>query len=234
MKKYALICAYNEEDNASDIIARSLKHVDKVIFVNDGSTDKTLDSVNSKFGNNSRVIVISSHENHGKGHAMIDGFRMFLKENGDTLVTLDADDQHNPDEIPVVTTMIENGYSDVVIGSRYLKLTGYPRMRVFFNVFSTMILLVSSGGFFTDVASGYRAYSNKAVKAILPRLDLQGYGIELEILQIAKEEDLKISTVPVSCKYDVNEKPNFFKLAYGYIRFAFKYKYPMVHRIFKF
>ena len=234
MKTYALICAYNEEDNATEMIAKSLRHVDRVIFVNDGSSDKTLENVSSKFGKNSRVIVISYSQNQGKGHAMIEGFGRFLKEDGDVLVTLDADGQHNPDEIPVVTTMIEHKYADVVIGSRYLKLTGYPRVRVFFNVFSTMLLLVSSGGFFTDVASGYRAYSKKAVKAILPRLDLQGYGIELEILQIAKEVDLKISTVPVSCSYDANEKPNFFKLAYGYIRFALKYKYPMAHRIFKF
>lgn len=234
MKTYALICAYNEERTATDVIGKTLKHVDKVIFVNDGSTDNTLEVVQGKFDKNKNVIVISYPENHGKGYAIITGFKRFLKEGGDTLVTLDADMQHNPDEIPVVMSMVRNGYSDVVIGSRYSKMKGYPRIRVLFNIFSTMVVLLSSGGFFTDVASGFRCYSKDAIKSILPYLNLEGFGIELEILQIVKERELKISTVPVSCSYKYGEKSNFTKLAIGYIKFAKKYKREILYRIFKF
>jgi len=235
MKEYALICAYNEEKTVADVINKTLKYVDKVIFVNDGSTDNTLEIVQKEFSKNKNIIIITYPENHGKGYALITGFKYFLKEMGDVLVTLDADNQHDPDEIPTVKLMVESKHSDIVIGSRYLKLKGFPRFRVFFNILSTMVLLLSSGGFFADVASGFRCYSNYAIKSILPRLNLYGFGIELETLQIAKEKELKISTVPVSCTYNKHgEKPNFNKLAVGYFNFAIKYKKEILKRIFKF
>jgi glycosyltransferase involved in cell wall biosynthesis len=231
MKSYALICAYNEELTANHVIRNSLKYVDKVIFVNDGSKDKTLELAQKDFGKNNRVIIISYPENHGKGYAMITGFKRFLKENGDAIITLDADRQHDPDEIPAVMTMVENGNSDIVIGSRYTAKVGQPRLRVLLNVFSTMVLLASSGGFFTDVSSGFRCYSKNAVKTILPRLDLQGFGIEPEILQIAREKDLRTATIPVTCSYKCGKKPNLSNLAFGYAKFAFKYKNNIVKRI---
>ena len=234
MKTYALIAAYNEEKTANDVIRDSLKYVDKVIFVNDGSTDRTLEFVQEKFDKNKRVIIITYPKNMGKGYAIIRGFKHFIKMNGDILVTLDADKQHNPKEIPIVKLMVKSGYSDVVIGSRYTKLKGYPRIRVLFNIFSTMVVLLSSGGFYTDVASGYRCYSKGAVKSILPQLDLNGFGTELETVQIAKKKELKISTVPVSCDYEHGEKPNFSKLAYGYFKFANKYKKEIIKRLFNF
>lgn len=233
MKTYALICAYDEEKTATDVIGRTLRYVDKVIFVNDGSTDNTLEVVQKRFSKNKNVIIITYPENHGKGYALITGFKYFLKQRGDVLVTLDADGQHNPDEIPTVKLMVESGYSDIVIGSRYARLKGFPRFRVFFNIFSTMVLLLTSGGFFADVASGFRCYSRHAIESILPRLNLYGFGIELETLQVAKEKELKVSTVSVSCKYDKSgEKPNFNKLAVGYFNFAFKYKKEILKRIF--
>jgi len=233
MKEYALICAYNEERTAADVIRKTLKYVDKVIFVNDGSIDKTLENVQKEFGKNKNVIIIAYPENHGKGYALIIGFKYFLKEKGDVLVTLDADNQHNPDEIPTVKFMVEKGLSDIVIGSRYARLKSFPRFRVFFNIFSTMVLLLTSGGFFADVASGFRCYSYHAIKSILPCLSLYGFGIELETLQVSKEKELKTATVPVSCKYNKSgEKPNFNKLAFGYARFAMKYRKQILKRIF--
>ena len=231
MKTYALICAYNEKLTAKDIIKETLKFVDKVIFVDDGSTDGTIDIVKDNFRKNNNVIIVSYPKNRGKGYAMITGFRQFLKERGNILITLDADMQHDPKEIPVVMSMVKNGYSDIVIGSRYTRMQSFPRKRVLFNVFSTMVLLLSSGGFFTDVASGFRCYSKEAVKSILSSLKLEGFGIELEILQISREKDLKTSTVPVSCTYKCGKKSNFSRLASGYFKFAMKYKHKIIRRM---
>ncbi|MEM2974218.1 MAG: glycosyltransferase family 2 protein [Candidatus Micrarchaeia archaeon] len=232
MKKYALICAYNEEKTIVDIISKTLKFVDKVIFVNDGSTDETLSNVRKNFEKNEKVIIISLPKNFGKGYAMAQGFKRFLEEGGDVVVTLDADGQHDPNEIPLVTLMIERGASDIVIGSRYSKLKGYPKSRVFFNILSTFILLLVSGAFYSDVASGYRAYSRSAIEKILPKLSLTGFGVELETLKFAKEYDFKISTVPVETTYEKGKKPNFTKLAHGYLSFAWKYKRDAFKRIF--
>ncbi|MFH1473803.1 MAG: glycosyltransferase family 2 protein [Candidatus Aenigmatarchaeota archaeon] len=232
MRTYALICAYNESKTINDIIGKTLKYVDRIILVDDGSCDNTYKIVMEKYGNNKRVIMLSYPDNRGKGYATIQGFKRFLKEKGNMLVTIDADGQHDPKDIPVVELMVKKKYSDIVIGSRYMKLRGYPKLRIFFNVFSTMVVLLSSGGFFTDVASGFRCYSREAVKYILPRIDLEGFGIELEILQIAKEREMKISTVSVWCSYQCGKKGNFSKLAHGYIKFAMKYKKEILGRIF--
>jgi glycosyltransferase involved in cell wall biosynthesis len=233
MKTYALICAYNESRTVNRIIGDTLRHVDKVILVDDGSRDNTSDIVKERYGKDKRVIIISYPENKGKGYATVQGFKRFVKEKGDILVTLDADGQHDPKDIPVVKLMVEKKYSDIVIGSRYTRLKGYPRIRVMFNVFSTMVVLLSSGGFFTDVASGFRCYSREAVKKILPGLDLEGFGVELEILQVAKKKEMKISTVSVSCTYNCGRKSNFSKLAHGYFKFAVKYRKEIFKRLFK-
>ena len=125
MKTYALICAYNEEGAVNKVIKSTLKYVDKVIVVNDGSTDRTLQEVKGSFGKNRKVIIVSYPKNRGKGNAMKAGFRQFLKTRGDLLVTLDADGQHDPKDIPIVMSLVKNGYSDVVIGIK----GGTPNLR---------------------------------------------------------------------------------------------------------
>ena len=75
MKTYALICAYNEEGAVNKVIKSTLKYVDKVIVVNDGSTDRTLQEVKGSFGKNRKVIIVSYPKNRGKGNAMKAGFR---------------------------------------------------------------------------------------------------------------------------------------------------------------
>ena len=233
MKNYALICAYNEEKTVASVIRKTLKYVDKIIFVNDGSTDNTLKVVQNNFGRNKNVIIITYPDNMGKGYALTTGFKRFLKENGDILITLDADGQHDPTQIPMVKLMVEKGVCDIVIGSRYAKIKDYPMMRVIFNIISTLIMLITSGTFYSDVASGFRCYSDKAVKKIAQKLTLYNFGIELEILKLSTEENLKVGIVPVTCSYDAGTKPNFSRIARGYISFIFKYWKDIGRRILR-
>jgi len=231
MKTYALICAYNEEKTVTDIISKTLKYVDKIIFVNDGSMDKTLENVQKRFVKNKNVIVITYPENRGKGYALITGFKHFLKEKGKTLVTIDADGQHDPSQIPVVRLMVEKGFSDVTIGSRYSRLEGYPKVRIYLNVIAVIAVLLATGAFFADIASGFRCYSRKAIKRILSHLSLYGFGIELETLKFFKDKNLRITTVPVSCSYATGKKQNITKIARGYFEFMWKYRKDILKRM---
>ncbi|MBN2203309.1 MAG: glycosyltransferase family 2 protein [Candidatus Aenigmarchaeota archaeon] len=225
MKTYALICAYNEEKMANLVIKNTLNHVDKVIFVNDGSEDKTFEKVKNEFGKNRKVIIISYKKNRGKGYATRLGFKRFLKENGDILVTLDSDGQHDPKEIKLLLSQINDKNCDIIIGTRYKGETKQPGIRKFFNKMSSIIVKMLSSGDFDDVASGFRCYSKKAIKIIEPSLKLDGFGIEPEILQIAGRNNLKAKSVQISCKYDKGkEKKNLWKMGMDYIRYAIKYK----------
>ena len=116
----ALIAGYNEENTAADAIGDTLKHVDKVIFCNDGSTDRTLETIMKRFSKNKRVKILSWDENRGKGYAVMQGFKEFLRADGNILVTIDADGQHDPKEIDSLVSLIERKTSDVVIGARIL------------------------------------------------------------------------------------------------------------------
>jgi glycosyltransferase involved in cell wall biosynthesis len=226
MKSYALICAYNEESTANEVIRNTLKYVDKDVFVNDGSKDKTFELAKKKFGNNKKVIIISYPRNRGKGYAMEKGLERFSKEKGDRdiLVTLDADKQHEPKEIPNVQEPVQKREVDIVIGTKRPGQS-QPILRTFLAKCSSYMLYLSTGGLkVEDVSSGFRCYSKKAVRAILPLLKTEDYGIELEILQAAKKKNLKIKEVPISCNYKHGKKDNLPKIASGYLKFGIKHR----------
>jgi glycosyltransferase involved in cell wall biosynthesis len=116
MDKRILIAipSYNEELTIGSVIALAKEYGD-VLVIDDGSKDRT-----SKVARNAGAIVIRHDVNRGKGNALKTGFEYALSNGYDIVVTLDADGQHNPDEIPLLLEPILKGESDLVIGSRYL------------------------------------------------------------------------------------------------------------------
>ena len=111
VKSVAIIPAYNEEVALGSIILRTLQYVDEVIIVNDGSDDKTVDVAKL-----AGAEIINHATNLGKGEALKSGFSAI--GDADVVVTIDADGQHNPDEIPsLIKPIIEDG-ADLVNGSR--------------------------------------------------------------------------------------------------------------------
>ena len=113
VKSVAIIPAYNEEVALGSIILRTLQYVDEVIIVNDGSDDKTADVARL-----AGAQIINHATNMGKGEALKSGFSAV--GDADVVVTIDADGQHNPDEIPsLIKPILEEG-ADLVNGSRYM------------------------------------------------------------------------------------------------------------------
>lgn len=225
----AIIPAYNEEKNAAAAVRNTLKYADSVIFINDGSKDGTLEAVKGAGFRN--VKIISYKQNMGKGYALIRGFQKFLKTRDGIAVTIDADGQHNPKQIPVVVSLIEKGFADVVIGSRYSRhRKHHPKARSFLNVFSSIGLLMASGAFFTDVASGFRGFSRKSLEAILPKLHIHDYAVELDVLKIVADSNLRVATVPITVSYS-ERKPNFGKLMNSYIGFYWRHKKDILRRM---
>ncbi|MFX0134633.1 MAG: glycosyltransferase family 2 protein [Candidatus Hodarchaeota archaeon] len=166
MKNYnkilVIIPAYNEEKNISQVINKLRKDATFVdyILVNDASTDNT-----AEVARNMRVPVISLPINLGIGGAVQTGFKYAIENDYDIAIQVDGDGQHDTSQIPKLIKPIEEGSADIVIGSRYIKNSGYktPIMRRIGIAFFSWLTSIICHQRITDSTSGFRALNKKAV-----------------------------------------------------------------------
>jgi len=197
--KIAGVPAFNEESMISDVVKRSLVHVDKVIVCDDGSRDDTISKAKE-----AGAIVISHKKNLGKGAAMKSLFKEAKKLNADVMVTIDGDGQFLPEEIPKLIEPIIEGDYDIVIGYRFDNRNEMPTYRKFGNIALDKITNAASALSFRDTQGGFRAYSKKAVDQI--KITADGFGADSEILVDASRKDLKITEKKVTVIYDTGGK----------------------------
>ena len=193
----AIIPAYNEEKALADVIGKTLEHVDEVIVVDDGSSDKT-----SEVAIEAGARVIKHSVNLGKGEALKSGFKAIGDDS--IIITIDGDGQHNPSEIPdLVRPIIEDG-ADLVNGSRYMNgpEENTPAYRRVGQKVLDIATNISAGTKVTDSQSGFRAFSPKSKNVF--RFKDTGIGIESEMLVDAAESGLKIVEVPITVRYDLD------------------------------
>ena len=195
MKVVAVIPAYNEERSIARVIIGTEKVVDKVIVVNDGSTDLT-----GEISNRLGITTVRHDKNEGKGAALRDGIEYAKRDvDFDVLVTLDADLQHDPSEIPKVLEPIIRGNADMVVGFRPMDASIMPRERIAGNkIFDAMSN--RNGEIIRDTQSGFRAYSKAALSKIKFMED--GLAIESQTFIDAVNVGLRIKEVPVSTTYE--------------------------------
>ena len=193
----AIIPAYNEEKALADVIGKTLEHVDEVIVVDDGSSDKT-----SEVAIEAGARVIKHSVNLGKGEALKSGFKAIGDDS--IIITIDGDGQHNPSEIPdLVRPIIEDG-ADLVNGSRYMNgpEENTPAYRRVGQKVLDIATNISAGTKVTDSQSGFRAFSPKSKNVF--RFKDTGFGIESEMLVDAAESGLKIVEIPITVRYDLD------------------------------
>jgi len=192
----ACIPAYNEELTIAKVVLKARRHVDKVIVCDDGSMDMTAEIAEA-----CGAEVIRHERNMGKGAAIQSLFKRVRGEVADIIVTLDADGQHNPDEIPLlINMMIETG-ADIVIGSRFLSNETMNKVPTSRRVGNRILNIVTSMKDVMDTQSGFRAYSRRVIESIQPTE--MGFAVDSEILYKASELGLKIVEVPVGVEYRV-------------------------------
>jgi glycosyltransferase involved in cell wall biosynthesis len=193
MKVLAGIAAYNEARYVGSIVLQARKYVDEVIVIDDGSTDNTA-SVAELAG----ATVVRHAENRGKGAAIQSILAEAKKRNPDVLVLLDADAQHDPNEIPVLIKPISEGF-DLVIGSREAQEDRTPRYRRIGKKVIFRSSRFASGTNVYDSESGFRALSAKAINEL--ELQANGFAVESEMITFAADKELKITEVPISNIY---------------------------------
>lgn len=192
------IPAYNEEISLGSVILRSSKYSDKIIVIDDGSTDNT-----AEVAELAGAKVISHKTNQGKGAAVKDIFNYAKKAEAAILILIDGDGQHNPDEIPLLIEPILKDDVDIVIGSRFMekKKHNVPRFRRIGQEMLTFTTNIASRSNVIDTQSGFRAFSRKTFDCFSFREP--GMGIESEMLVDAANANLKINEVQANIRYDV-------------------------------
>lgn len=190
------IPAYNEATYIGSVVLQTRQYVNEVFVVDDGSTDNT-----ARVAELAGATVIRHAENRGKGAAIQSIVAEAKKRNPDVLVFLDADSQHNPNEIPILIKPISEGF-DLVIGSREAQNDKTPRYRrIGKKVISHSTRLASKANIF-DSESGFRALSPKAINEL--ELKEKGFAIESEMITRAADKNLKITEVPISNIYTID------------------------------
>jgi len=198
----AVIPAYNEEATIGSVVLKAKKHVEDVFVVDDGSIDDTATIAESAGAN-----VIRMKENTGKARAVMAGFSFVRGNDYQAAVMLDADGQHDPDDIPQLIQPILDGSADLVIGSRFMNgVSGIPRYRKAGQGVLNRATSFGSKVPVSDSQSGFRAFSPKGFQEMVFRSE--GYNLESDMIVHFAERGLVIKEVPVSVHYDV---PNMHK-----------------------
>jgi len=191
----ACIPAYDEENSVERVVIGTRRHIDEILVVDDGSKDHT-GPIARRLG----ALVIRHSKNLGKGVAVRDGLGWAKDNNIDILVALDADGQHDPDDIPELIGPLQAGEADIAIGSRIKGRRGpafMDRITLASNRVVSCMLSLRYGGNFTDLQSGYRAFNRNAIETLSSRLRSTRFEIELEVFSKAKSYGLTIKEVPV-------------------------------------
>jgi glycosyltransferase involved in cell wall biosynthesis len=214
-KTIAGIPAYNKEQTIGSLIHAAEEYVDEIIVVDDGSVDRT-----STFALRTDATVIKHEKNQGKAAAVQVLINEALKMDADVLVLLDADFQHDPDEIPVLMQpIVEAGY-DLVLGSRKLKESKRKGKgkAPFYRPWGQFVLGIGSHLLskerFSDPECGFRALSRKAMEVM--KFEKGGFFVESEMIYLAVKRGLKVKEVPITEIYTENGSTlNPFKHGFG-------------------
>ena len=203
MKKVCVIIpAYNESSVIKDVIKKAKKVFSKakkdysidIVLVNDGSKDDTLEQA-QKGG----AIVIDHILNSGAGGATLTGLAYARQHGYDIAATMDADGQHDPEDVLAGIRQSDNSNTDLLIGSRLINSEGMSRTKVLGNKGLSFITYALFGINVTDSQSGLRVYSQKAID----NLDWKSTGYEFcsEMIWRAKQAGMVISEYPIKAIY---------------------------------
>jgi glycosyltransferase involved in cell wall biosynthesis len=191
----AAIPCFNEELFIGSVALKTKDYVDRVVVIDDGSTDKTA-MVAEKAG----AIVISHGSNKGKGAAVSTAFEYARKAGCKALVLLDGDGQHDPVYIPTLVKPVLEDEADMVVGSRYMEVKSpIPGYRTWGHRVLTLFTNLGSRVKLTDSQSGLRAFSPKAIQAF--SFVEQGLSVESEMQFLANEASLRVTEIPISIGY---------------------------------
>lgn len=207
MKISVIVPVFNEEASISAVLSELEMYMNEyekpgeweIVIVNDGSSDKTVDILNSIRESKEWLKVADLVFHHGRGRALREGFK---EANGDIIVSIDADLSYAPYHIERLAEKIEKAGADIVLASAYRKggsVKNVPLKRLWLSKLGNKILSYMFGGNISVLTCLVRAYRREFIEGL--DLHSEDKEIHLEILYKARMIGAKIAEVPADLRW---------------------------------
>ncbi|MEQ0563507.1 polyprenol monophosphomannose synthase [Amycolatopsis sp. NEAU-NG30] len=197
-----VIPTYNERENLGPILDRLHKALPDVhvLVVDDGSPDGTGEFADERAAANERVHVLHRTEKAGLGAAYIAGFRWGLAREYNTIVEMDADGSHAPEDLPRLLDAV--GDADLAIGSRYVPggaVVNWPLNRQILSRGANLYSQLALGMRVRDITAGFRAYRRPVLeKLALDEVNSHGYCFQIDLTIRTDDAGFEIVEVPIT------------------------------------
>jgi len=188
----ALVPALDAGLTVGQVVRGASKYVDAVVVVDDGSADDTAEKARE-----AGAHIIRHDANRGKGAALKTGFDYALAQGYDAVITLDADTQHDPDDIPKLIEAA--GGAGIVVGSRLREKDKIPPARYYANMVGVKCISWRAKNALLDSQSGFRLYKAEVISGI--KFSGGRFETETELLIRAGRRGFRIASVPVKTIY---------------------------------
>ena len=193
-KACVIVPAYLEERRIASVVKAIKAHCPHVVVIDDGSADRTATEAES-----AGAVVLKHETNKGKGTALNTGFKYAHDQGFDLVITMDADGQHSPDEIPKFLDAYTRTGIPVLVGNRMADQAAMPTIRRLTNQFMSWLLSRFMGQYVPDTQCGYRLYRCDVIPFVSAQAE--GYAAESEILIHIARRGIRIDSVRVSTIY---------------------------------
>lgn len=192
---WCVIPVYNNGETLNKIVDGCRSYLNNILVVDDGSTD--IDVKRNMAGKG--VEVIRHSKNLGKGRALKTAIEYLSSKKAVYMITVDADGQHYPEDLPQILSAIKSDDCTLAIGYRNFETENIPNKSRFGRKFSNLWVRLETGINLKDTQSGYRAYPVKYISKL--SFLSNSYNFEIEVLVRAVWAGLKIKEVPVKVFY---------------------------------
>jgi len=203
-KKLVIIPTYNEKENVSDIIHKTMSFETgyHILIVDDGSPDGTANIVKelqSKF--EGRLHIIERQGKLGLGTAYITGFKWGLEHGYEYIFEMDCDFSHNPEDLDRLLHAVQNG-AQLAVGSRYtnnsVNVVNWPMGRVLMSFFASKYVKFITGMPIFDATAGFICYHRSVLETMnLDKIKFVGYAFQIEMKFTTWKFGFNIEEIPV-------------------------------------
>lgn len=221
-----VIPAYNEEATIKDVAGNARACASLVIVVDDGSQDGTAEALAGL-----DVVVLRNATNCGKGASLKRGMTYALQRGATTVITMDADGQHMPQDSPRLLAMAQEHPNDIIVGARLIDAEIFPRRRYYANQVANFFISWAAGYAIKDSQSGFRLYPAKLLQQPrIAKIRAPGFAFESEILIEAARLGFESKPVPIAVVYGKEARASHFRPVLDILRITRMVAWKLISR----